>query len=104
MKKIFLLIIIFLLSGCIEFNKPDIIDDFIIDVPKEAVEYYNKGLEFEKAGDIENAKAEYERAVSVYVYFPEANMKLHDIYNSEGNIDHAEEHYGLAQVGLQKRK
>jgi len=103
MKKI-LLLAVFLLSGCIEFNKPDTPSEIIADVSKEAAEFYEKGLEFEKTGDIENAKAEYERAVSVYAYFPEANMKLYEIYKNQNNTDHAEEHYGLAQVGLEKRK
>ena len=97
MKKLsYLLVLVVLLLGCVQ----DINDNSDYEgIPQEAVVFFEKGLDCEEAGNIDEAIIEYERAVSIYATFPEANYKLYIIYKDRGEEEHSQEHYKLYQEG-----
>jgi Flp pilus assembly protein TadD len=72
-------------------SKPGVLNAALANVPKAAVELYEKGLDAASRGDSEKAIEQFKRAVSVYPEFGLALNQLGVQYLKRGELDNAEE-------------
>jgi len=70
-------------------SRPGTINAALANVPKEATDLYEKGLESERAGDDKKALAQFQQAVELYPDFPLALNEIAVIYQRTGQMDKA---------------
>ena len=72
-----------------EVYKTGVINAKWASVPKPAVEHYEKGLEFERAGKSAEAAVEFKASAELYPPFAPAHAELGKIYLKTGKLDEA---------------
>ena len=72
-------------------NKPGVLNAALVNVPKAAVELYEKGLDLANRGESEKAIEQFKRAISLYPEFELALNQLGVQYLKRGELDNAEE-------------
>jgi Flp pilus assembly protein TadD len=77
-------------------NKPGVLNAALANVPKTAVEFYEKGLEFARAGETDKAIDQLTRAVQAHSNFSLALNELGVQYMKKGQYDKAAD--ALAKV------
>ena len=70
-------------------NKPGVLNAALANVPKPAVDFYEKGLEFARAGETDKAIDQLKRAVETHANFPLALNELGVQYMKKGEYEKA---------------
>ena len=74
-----------------EVSKPGVLNAALANVPKAAVEHYDKGLEFVRQDDAEKAIEEFKKAIELYPNFGLALNELGVQYLKRGYLEQAAE-------------
>lgn len=72
-------------------SKPGVLNAALVNVPKPAVEFYEKGIEAADRGESEKAIEQFKKAIGVYPGFGLALNQLGVQYLKRGELDNAEE-------------
>ena len=72
-------------------GKPGVLNAALVNVPKNALEVYEKGLEAANRGESEKAIEDFKHAISLYPQFGLALNQLGVQYLKRGELDNAEE-------------
>ena len=77
-------------------GRAEVINAKMVDVPKEALKHYDKGLEFFRLGKTDNALVEFKQAVSIYPKFTEAFVEIGKVNIKLAKFDNAVEAFRSA--------
>ena len=69
--------------------KAEVVNARLVNIPKDALKHYDKGLESSRTGKSEIALAEFETAISIYPQFTEAFVQIGKINIQTGKIEPA---------------